>query len=124
MTITAGGATLGNWVIGRLVIDNPPRNKMMIEMTIANAGLWRNLENMVLGESGGCPGAIEHAQLFRMIFQVCKGLLRLTILVYSTFSPSRICRMPSSTICVSASTPPSLLMTNRSSNSFSMVISV
>src|SRR6202035_4938060 len=40
---------------------------------------------------------------------------------YSTFSPSRICRMPSSTILWSSSTPP-FLMTNRSSNSFSMVI--
>ena len=48
VTTTLGGATLGNWEIGRVLMDNPPRNKMMIEMTIANAGLRRNCENMVL----------------------------------------------------------------------------
>src|SRR5579859_4116688 len=47
VTTTLGGATEGNWEIGRVLIDNPPRNKMMIEMTIANAGLWRIFENIV-----------------------------------------------------------------------------
>ncbi len=52
MTTTLGGATLGNCEIGRVVIDNPPRNRMMIEITIASAGRWRNFENMLLSESG------------------------------------------------------------------------
>ena len=43
VTTTLGGATLGNWEIGRVLIDNPPRNRMMIEITIANAGLMEEL---------------------------------------------------------------------------------
>ena len=43
--------TLGNCEIGSVLIESPPRNKMMIEITIASAGRWRNLENMIQGES-------------------------------------------------------------------------
>ena len=46
-TITVGGAMLGNWAIGRVLIPSTPRNKRMIEMTIANAGRWRIFVNMV-----------------------------------------------------------------------------
>jgi hypothetical protein len=38
-TITEGGATEGNWEIGRVLIASPPRNRMSTEITIANAGL-------------------------------------------------------------------------------------
>ena len=55
VTTTLGGATLGNCEIGRVLIDSMPRNTMMIEITIASAGLRRNCENMVLDESAGCP---------------------------------------------------------------------
>ena len=37
----------GNCAIGRVLIPSTPRNKRMIEMTIANAGLWRIFANMV-----------------------------------------------------------------------------
>ncbi len=37
-TSTVGGVMEGNWETGRVRIPSPPRNKMMIEMTIANAG--------------------------------------------------------------------------------------
>ncbi len=37
-TYTVGGATLGNWAIGRVVIPRPPRNTTMIERTRARAG--------------------------------------------------------------------------------------
>ena len=37
-TITVGGAMLGNCAIGRVLIPSTPRNKRMIEMTIASAG--------------------------------------------------------------------------------------
>ena len=83
MTTTLGGATLGNWEIGRVLIDNPPRNKMMIEITIANAGRRRNCENMVPRESGWFPYfSTGKRLLFRVVFQVCSNLLRLTILVF------------------------------------------
>jgi hypothetical protein len=42
--------------MGRVLIDNPPKNRMMIEITIANAGLWRNFANIV-------PGGIELASV-------------------------------------------------------------
>src|SRR5579863_574521 len=48
VTTTLGGATEGNCEIASLWIDNTPRNKMMIEMTIANVGRWRNCENMAI----------------------------------------------------------------------------
>ncbi len=38
MTTTLGGATEGNWEIGRVLIASAPRNKMITEITIANAG--------------------------------------------------------------------------------------
>src|SRR4029079_3821870 len=47
ITITVGGAMLGNWAIGRVLIPSTPRNKRMIEMTIANAGRCRILVNIV-----------------------------------------------------------------------------
>src|SRR6185312_11296742 len=46
-TITVGGAMLGNCAIGRVLIPNTPRNKRMIEITIASAGRWRIFVNMV-----------------------------------------------------------------------------
>src|SRR5262249_52836942 len=46
-TITVGGAMLGNCAIGRVLIPSTPRNKRMMEMTIASAGRWRILVNMV-----------------------------------------------------------------------------
>jgi hypothetical protein len=46
-TITVGGAMSGNWAIGRVLIPSTPRNKRMIEMTIASAGRWRIFVNMV-----------------------------------------------------------------------------
>src|SRR5688572_30821546 len=45
-TTTLGGATDGNWEIGREVIARPPINKMSSEMTIASAGRCRNFENI------------------------------------------------------------------------------
>ena len=42
-TITVGGAMSGNCAIGRVLIPSTPRNKRMIEMTIANAGRVRIL---------------------------------------------------------------------------------
>jgi len=51
------------------LIDSPPRNKMMIEITIANAGLRRNWENMFPRESGGVPYfSTGKRWLFRVIF--------------------------------------------------------
>src|ERR1700730_17363389 len=50
-TITVGGAMLGNCAIGRVLIPSTPRNKRMIEMTIANAGRWRIFVNMVREQS-------------------------------------------------------------------------
>ena len=47
-TMTVGGAMSGNCAIGRVLIPSTPRNKRMIEMTIANAGRWRIFVNMVL----------------------------------------------------------------------------
>jgi hypothetical protein len=38
-TITVGGATSGNWALGRVIYPSTPRNKRMMEMTIAKAGL-------------------------------------------------------------------------------------
>ena len=38
VTTTLGGATEGNWDIGRVLIASNPRNTMITEMTIANAG--------------------------------------------------------------------------------------
>src|SRR5580698_5862775 len=55
VTTTLGGATLGNWEIGSVAIDSPPRNKMMTEMTIDNTGRWRNCENMVVRQSAWFP---------------------------------------------------------------------
>src|SRR5579872_6435238 len=55
VTTTLGGATEGNWEIARVWIDNPPRNKMMIEITIANVGRWRNCANIVQGDSVWFP---------------------------------------------------------------------
>src|SRR5581483_12451916 len=46
VTTTLGGATFGNCEIGSVLIDKPPRNRMMIETTIASAGRWRNFENI------------------------------------------------------------------------------
>ena len=42
----------GNWAIGRVLIPSTPRNKRMIEMTIANAGRWRIFVNMTLYPAG------------------------------------------------------------------------
>src|SRR5262252_10291982 len=50
-TITVGGATLGNCAIGRVLIPSTPRNRSMIEITIASAGRWRILVNMMLSWS-------------------------------------------------------------------------
>src|SRR5262249_433931 len=47
-TSTVGGVIEGNCDIGRVSIPNSPRNKTMIEMTMANAGRRRICENMVL----------------------------------------------------------------------------
>src|SRR6185437_9131089 len=55
VTTTLGGATLGNWEMGRVLMDNPPRNKMMIEITIASAGRRRNCANMLLREPDCYP---------------------------------------------------------------------
>jgi hypothetical protein len=51
VTTTLGGATFGNCEMGSVEIDNPPKNRMMIEMTIASAGRRRNCENIVLEKS-------------------------------------------------------------------------
>src|SRR4051794_33880680 len=48
VTMTVGGAMLGNCAIGRVLIPSTPRNRRMIEMTIANAGRWRIFVNMFL----------------------------------------------------------------------------
>src|SRR5690349_1491054 len=45
-TTTLGGATDGNWEIGRVTIPSPPINRISSEMTTANAGRCKNLENM------------------------------------------------------------------------------
>src|SRR6478736_122351 len=47
ITITVGGAMLGNCAIGSVLIPSTPRNRRMIEMTIAKAGRWRIFENML-----------------------------------------------------------------------------
>ena len=46
-TITVGGAMSGNCAIGSSLIPSTPKNKRTMEMTIARAGLWRTLANMV-----------------------------------------------------------------------------
>src|SRR5215467_5256136 len=52
ITITVGGAMLGNWAIGSVLIPSTPRNNRMMEMTIANAGRRRIFANM--REEGRC----------------------------------------------------------------------
>src|SRR5215831_16859991 len=47
MTITVGGAMLGNCAMGRVLTPSRPRKSRMIEMTIANAGRCRILVNTV-----------------------------------------------------------------------------
>jgi hypothetical protein len=48
-TYTVGGATSGNWALGRVNQPSPPRNMRRIEITIAIAGRCRTLVNMDLG---------------------------------------------------------------------------
>src|SRR4051794_38046385 len=54
-TSTVGGAIEGNCDIGSVLIPKTPRNKRMIEMTIANAGRWRIFVNMVPRYCGWFP---------------------------------------------------------------------
>src|SRR3954452_19264811 len=87
-TITVGGAMLGNCAIGRRLIPTTPRNRRMIEMTIANAGRWRIFENMA-GEHLLLFGVVSVGQLWLLgaEFLMFEGLLRLNKLVFhlSTF---------------------------------------
>src|SRR5579863_8373440 len=54
----------------------------MIEITIASAGRWRIFANMVAREARWLQSfSTGKRLLFRVIFQVCNNLLRLTILV-------------------------------------------
>src|SRR3954468_21716185 len=82
-TMTVGGAMSGNCAIGRVLIPTTPRNRMMIEMTIANAGRWRIFVN-IFGEDRVVFGVedLGGRSLFRAEFLVLEGLLRLTILVF------------------------------------------
>jgi len=47
VTVTSTGATFGNCEMGSVRIESPPKNRMMREITMASAGLFRILVNMV-----------------------------------------------------------------------------
>jgi hypothetical protein len=66
-TITVGGAMSGNWAIGRFLIPSTPRNKRMMEITIAKAGRWSIFANMV------APGARTPAT--HALFKNCHELV-------------------------------------------------
>src|SRR6185312_8200605 len=82
ITITVGGAMLGNWAIGRVLIPSTPRNKRMMEMTIANAGRRRIFENMT--EQRRCNQWHNAGErlLFRVEFLVLENIFRLAKLVF------------------------------------------
>src|SRR5262249_2084307 len=63
----------GNCAIGRVLIPSTPRNKRIIEITIASAGRWRIFVNMVPSFS---------YLSFRVMFLVCQSLFRLAKLVF------------------------------------------
>src|SRR5437868_11078159 len=87
-TITVGGAMLGNCAIGRVLIPSTPRNRRIIEITIASAGRWRILVNMAARESRYLRP--RKRLLFRVLFQLCNSLFRLTILVFHFFAVANL----------------------------------
>ena len=55
--------------MGSDLIDNPPKNRMIVEITIANTGRRRNHENMILSPPGWLYYfSTEKRSLFRMEF--------------------------------------------------------
>ena len=76
-TMTVGGAMSGNCAIGRVLIPSTPRNKRMIEITIANAGRWRIFVNMVWENLVGSVSRCRSGCYSAWNFLVLEGLFRL-----------------------------------------------
>src|SRR3954454_22632237 len=83
VTMTVGGATDGNCATGSVSIPSTPRNRRMMEITIAIAGRCRILVNifhlLVIGPVGSNA---RNRQLFRVEFLVSQNLFRIPELVF------------------------------------------
>src|SRR5262249_48121098 len=75
-TMTVGGATSGNWAIGRVLIPSTPRKRRIMEITIASAGRWRILVHMAASEARYLRRSIRGAVAIPRGISFAQRLLR------------------------------------------------